>query len=440
MAIWNLNSGTFSPYLSNISPAPDATSVSSSASILFDILDPEDNIDPDTIKIYIKETLAYDGEADTFYTPYNGSSSARTDITDGYHFVIENTEDHTSIVSVYVNVKDYELYELYSRWAFIVDGSVNALYFCDGYYGLKGLDVKDIAGESQSVVRQMNMIDTMPPTPQNDIKFLHGERIDGISNLELSMDGDLGSRWGASSWADDLWGRYVGAIWNEFNWGSMKWGSIGDVGIVNIRNESNPLYYMDGYYVNQAQITDSGTLYVINQCYNQIYVFNGANERDFNYRAPDYIYNAADAYNAASVPPIVPGEILCLHVVSEVSSVYTQGTRIYVGTTTGMTRIETFDKHTDGYNDGFDAYGLSFSYGIVGSGYTYEVIGGDVPSVTSISSDEVTNTVLVATTDGYDNGGLTHITLEGNRKVVFLNESTGAIPSNDIRDIFGKGY
>lgn len=441
-----VNEYSIAPFATNIIPAPNSVGSSTSSLIEFDVLDEQSGVKQSSLKIYVKNILAYDGYTDVFYSPYNGSSSSVVptmfDGYDGYHVTIECTEELIGSVAVKVDALDLDTCaagvwcpnQAYIRWGYISGPAINTVYFGDGY-GLKAADSNDIAGESQDIVRVPFTTQTMPPIRRDEISFLNGEFINGASYVAATHCGaDFGSMYGTFNWGDDLWGRFKGAIWGEFNWGSMDWQSMPKEGVTVIKSEATTNYFMDGYKVAQAQLTDSGTLYVINEHYNQVYVFYGAHNRDGYKRIPDYIY---DAY---STPPIVPGKIQCMHVVSNASILYDEGSRVYVGTPNGMTRIETYDKHNDGYGAGFDGYGRSYSYGIHGAGMDYDVLGGDVPNVVAIGSDEQTNLVLVATFDGYNRGGLSQITLEGNRRVVFFDDSYGAIPSNDIRNIFGKGY
>jgi hypothetical protein len=46
---------------------------------------------------------------------------------------------------------------------------------------------------------------------------------------------------------------------------------------------------------------------------------------------------------------------------------------------------------------------------------------------------------MVVTQDGLGDGGVTQISLSTNRKIVFMNYAGGFVPSNIIRDIWGKG-
>jgi hypothetical protein len=184
-------------------------------------------------------------------------------------------------------------------------------------------------------------------------------------------------------------------------------------------------------------MNDDGTLYLINKRTNQVEVFYGADMFSGYGRIPDFVY---DAY---STPPIFPGEMLDLHIESGRSLATSGGTRFYVGTALGATRFDANDLELDGYDGygaGLDSYGLVTSYGIVGSGADFEVIGGTIPRVSSISSDEDNLILSVVTNDGYGSGGVTQITLVGNVKVAFMTKAGGFLPSDDVRDIFGKGF
>ena len=400
MTTWNVSSGANAPYIVNQFPEENETGVSASSLVYFDIIDVNSDIRQDSLYVYIKEQLAYDGANDLFYAPFAGASSAISAVTiglyDGYHIVLDSTEDLNNIMSVHVICEDASSNSLNKKWAFIVGTQVNVLCFSDDY-GLKAIDICDITGESQVLVRSILSADTPLPLKESKLSYIHGEFIDGYQYLALSYNSD----------------------------------SYGTSVIKNMVERYN---YYDGYSIKQAQINEDGTLYLINETDNEIDVFYGVDFRGDTGRVPDYIYDSS------STPSIISGDILCLHIVNDASLIYSQGTRLYVGTTLGMSRLDSYDKQTDGYSDGLENFGMSFSYGIVGSGMTYKSIDGTVPRVTAISSDETNNVIFVATNDGAGNGGLTQINLVGNTKLVFLDEDGGLIPSNNIRNIFGKAY
>ena len=400
MATWNVSSGANAPYIVNQYPEVNETGVSVNSLIYFDIIDINSDIRQDTLYVYIKEQIAYDGSSDNFSASFNGSSSAISAITvgiyDGYHIVLDSTEDLSNVVTIRVICEDILGNSLDQKWAFIAGTKVNVLCFSDDY-GLKAIDICDITGESQILVRSMLSFDTPLPLKESKLSYIHGEFIDGYQYLALSYNSD-------------------------------------SYGTSIIKNMVERYNYYDGYSIKQAQINEDGTLYLINETDNEIDVFYGVDFRGDTGRVPDYIYDSS------STPSIISGDILCLHIVNDASLIYSQGTRLYVGTTLGMSRVDTYDKQTDGYSDGLENFGMEVSYGISGSGMTYESIGGTVSRVTAISSDEDNNVIFVATNDGAGNGGLTQINLVGNSKLVFLDEASGLIPSNNIRNIFGKAY
>jgi len=327
---------------------------------------------------------------------------------DGYHIDIDSYNLYRNVVNVYVTAEDAVGSTYDGYWGFVIQRKVNSLYFCDGY-GLKRVDIQELVGETQSSkmsledarvpqftkARTVLSTTTIPSIPNDVISSIFGNMIDGYFCLALSYN-------------------------------NSPHGSI------ILRNEVENVVYTANNKTDRAQLSDAGVLYLINKDSNQIEVYYGAHFRD-GYRSPDFIYNSS------STPNIVPGNITDLHIVSGYSTKYDGGTRIYVGTTQGVTRIEAYDKGTNGYCDGYDNRGVSIHYGINGSGFQHEIIGGTVSNVVSVDSDDDKDIMFVGTSDGYGNGGITQIVISASRKVIFMNRSGGFIPSNDIRDIFGKG-
>lgn len=407
-------------FIESKNPAPNEVGVPVDTSIKFDII----SIDGYTLSIdaYVDSSLVYDGSS--FFNPFLGSSvnfsvSGSIDGYDAYQYTLNKSSNFSFSQNVSVRVVGSFVYNTIPLWGSFIWGSflwgsgadgygnidetwtfktepslstsINKLYFSDGY-GLKSIQVVDLVGESQAQVSTI-LSSTTFPSIQNEIKFINGKVIDDYSYLVLSYDSSPG--------------------------------------IAIVEQESNVTEYLDGYKALKGQITSDGTLYVVNADLNQIEVYYGANYRT-GVRSPDYIYNTT------STPSIFGGTILDLHIVDDKSSVLSGGTRFYVGTTLGATRVETYDKNTDGYSDGYDSYGISFTYGISGSGAQYEVIGGTISECVEVSSDDDRYVMIVGTSDGYGDGGLTQISISGNRKIFFMNKSSGLIPSNTINDIFGK--
>lgn len=394
--------------VTSIYPEKNSTTATPTTLIYFNVYE----VKLDSLHVRVNGQVAFDGSAEIFNYPYNGGDSLFSEIVDGYYVQIENRGTYANIVHVQVEALDLSFVEFIENWTFIVDNKVNVIYFSDGY-GLKSIAIRDAAGESQEAV---STILAYPEIPSDNISSISGNFIDGYSYLTLSY-ADYASR------------LAIG----DFMWGNMIYGEgYGGAGALVVRNELDLYRYSDGYSSYKSVMNDSGTLYNINLHSNSVEVYYGANFRGDTSRSPDYIYNEH------STPAIRSGQILELHVVSGVSTKLPSGTRLYVGTTDGFTRVETYDKEVDGYSTGEENRGISYQYGISGSGATYESIGGTVSRVISISSNETKGVIFVVTNDGYGHGGLTQIRLRNNGRIVFMTYESGAVPSNDIRDVFAE--
>lgn len=119
------------PYLENQDPAPDETGVSNTKLVELDILDAASGVDLTTVEITVGGSVAYQGSTDTFYAPFNGASSAWTEITEGppygYHFVIHNTSLWVSHASITVGVaaEDNTGNPLYDTYTFYIEDYVD---------------------------------------------------------------------------------------------------------------------------------------------------------------------------------------------------------------------------------------------------------------------------------------------------------------------------
>jgi hypothetical protein len=391
-------------YINFLNKVPLAYSedIEEDAPISFDVVS-DDPLDQTTIRVYIDGDLVYNGYY--FLPPFNDSTIAAVTVgaDDGYHVDLINTQLFDNFVNVCASAEtvgggDYDI----ESWSFLVGDQVNTLYFND-VGGLKKINLRDLVGESQSRVRAFLTEDTAPSIPYNLIASIGGNRLeDGYSYLALS--------------------------YNAFS-------TPDGYGVLIVRNEQDIDIYADGYSCYKGQITDDGKLYLINKDMNQIEVYYGLSELFLGApREPDYIYSST------STPALMSGEILTLHIVSGVSTKYAGGTRLYVGTENGMNRVECYDRaNEDGTPFGADNLGISYSYSISSGSGTYKVIGGTVPKVTSISSDERNNIFMVVTQDGAGNGGVTQISLTTSKRIIYMDHDEGTLPSNTIRDIFGSG-
>jgi hypothetical protein len=391
MPSWFFYTGSWwtnGPYTINEFPSK-YSSTTPSSNISFDVLDDDSNLKSDNLKVYINNQIALDGYLG-FQTPFNGSLSSITPITDGYSVVIDPEDNLNNFFTVRVVAEDTDGYDLDSYWGCLVNNSVNILYYSDEYNMYK-IPVSDLVGECQSIA-QIPL--QYPDIASNNISYISGNIIDGYFCLAISHE--------------DAYGVNVARFENEYI-----------------------TQYRDGYNCKKAQMTDSGTLYFINEDDNTIEVYYGAHFRT-GIRSPDFIYSSS------STPSIISGDILDISIVSNGSSRYSLGTRLFVGTTDGVSRVETYDKHTNGFSDGLDGYGISYHYGISGSGKQHEAIGGTVSRVISVSSNENKNILFVGTNDGSGSGGVSQIDLTNNRMLFFTTQSNGLLPSNDIRNIFAK--
>lgn len=274
--------------------------------------------------------------------------------------------------------------------------AINTLYFSNSQ-GIKKVDISNLVGESQSVATILLSKTTSPSIPDNYISSLFFQEINDEIYLIFPCKG-----------LSDGYGCFI------------------------LKNEISLNQFKDGYNILQPQINNRGVLYFINQDENKIEVYYGAHFRS-GARAPDFFYNST------STPALLGGDILCLHVVSDSSTEISNGTRLYVGTTLGMTIVNTYDaESSDGYGAGLDYLGKSITYSIIDGYGTNKIIGGSVSEVVAISSKESSQVVFVATSDGYNNGGLTQISIINNKKIVFMSEENGLIPSNTIRNIYGE--
>lgn len=402
------------PYITNRFPVHNEPNASATTIIYFDILDRDGDLKQDGLTVWINGDRAFDGYEDSysFNSPYNTSNSrfysTTVDGYDGYHIILDSYNSYSGMVSIRTTAEDVALNSFDGYWGFIVQRKINSVYFSDGY-GLKKIDIQELVGEAQSSSKPLSGSDEKIPNftrvkivistssspfiPSNEISSIFGNLVDGYFCLALSY-------------------------------------SPYQIGTTILINETEIKRYASLKSISKSQLTDNGILYLINEDDNQIEAYYGANFRD-GYRTPDFIYNTS------STPNIVSGTITDLHIASGYSSKYRNGNRIYVGTTQGVTRIEAYDKETDGYSDGYDSRGVSIHYGISGSGLQHEVIGGSVSNVVSVDSDDENGIMFVGTSDGY-NGGITQISISTNRKIIFMTYSDGSLPSNNIKDIFGK--
>jgi hypothetical protein len=332
---------------------------------------------------------------------------------DGFRIVL----DHLSLfrsefINVQIRLTDGYNSEPAAGWSFRVgNGPVSDFYFSDGY-GIRRAHVRQLVGELKLygnpdidgyAVPVILSTGVVPGWPSDSIRSLSGANVDGYLFLLSSTEKGV-------------------AI------------TAGETG--NLRVYARPDPMADGYDSQDAHMTVQGTLYLINRTLNRLEVYYGADKRSPS-RPPDFWYNAS------STPPLLDGYLSTLHVVDGASTLFSEGSRLYVGcsrypngTGGGLTKIEAYDKQTDGYSDGLDGYGRSYTYGILGSLTNFPILGGSIPDVVAVSSDEGHGVMFVATNDGTETGGgLSQISISGNVRLLFMTRESGHLPSNIIKDI-----
>lgn len=386
------------PDFINIYPEEFSKNIEEDITISFDIIS-SGTVDRTTIRIYIDSQMVYNGYY--FLPPFNNATITSTVVygDSGYHIELINSKTFNGFVNVCVKADivgggDENIYS----WSFLVGSEINTLYFSDSE-GLKKINIRDLVGESQREVKTFFTAETYPSIPYNLVSSIHGNVLpDGKFYLALSYD----------SFSDP-----------------------DGYGVVVVRDEQDIDVFSDGYSCLDGQITDDGKLYLINKDMNQIEVY---------YSLPDFFLDPPHVpdfiYSSSSTPALLSGEILTLHVVSGMSTKYDGGTRLYIGTENGMNRIECYDRmNNDGTPYGSDHLGVSYSYSIEGGAGTYKAIGGTIPRVTSISSHDEEDMCMVVTQDGAGDGGVTQISLTGNKKVIYMTHDGRYLPSSEIRDI-----
>ena len=184
-----------------------------------------------------------------------------------------------------------------------------------------------------------------------------------------------------------------------------------------------------------AEMNEDGTLYALNETNETLDVYYGAYFRS-GARPSDFSYNSA----LTPTPEILltgTGSIIematCIHVVSNASSKCDTCSKIYIGTTEGVTVLDAYDYSNNGFSTGLESTGESATYSISTGVGTHKIIGGTVKNVVSVSSIENPDIFLVVTDDGHGVGGTTQI-LENNAvQLGFYNtEDLGASTSERV--------
>lgn len=403
--------------LQNLVPYNGERNVSSSTLIQADVILTSSTIAE--IEIYVEGILAFKGsDIIPFHSPFNGPLSSVAVIPGGFSIVLNNTG---SFLQEFINVQFRRTIGSSSLpiggWSFRVgSGDINDFYLSDGYYdsygnknpetGVRRIHIRQLVGElkphenfSDNVIMPVILsVDVTPNWPSDIVRSISSQFIDGYLFLVTSTD----------------------------------------KGVIITKNETSDLrIYNDGYDSYGGYLTDEGTLYLINKNLNGgkggVDVYYGADFRSGS-RSSDFTYDSS-----ISTPErvrLLDGNLNVIHVAEGASTILSGGSRLYVGCSEGFTKIEAYDEGTDGYCDGYDAYGRSYTYGILGSTTQYPIIGGIIPNVVAINSDETLGVIFVATNNNTEiGGGLSQLSISRNIRLMFMTKESGQLPSNVVKDI-----
>jgi len=400
--------------LQNLSPMNGEANVDAYADIQVDISGASTLAG---LEVFVEGTLAFSGSLypNPFHPPFAGPASSVSFLVDGYRVTLDRTIDSPKEF-VNVQVRQNDGYGLRSvpvaGWSFRVgDDPINDFYFSDGPSDSDGL-----------------------PNPEPGVRRLHVRRMVGEwKPHDRSSDGYampvVLSQAVTPGWPSDR----VNSLSANMIDGYLFLVASTQAGAAITRNETADLrIYADGYDGYCGHMTAGGTLYLVNRTLNRLEVFYGSDFRSGN-RPPDFVYDDD------STPPLLGGQLTTLHVAEGHSTVFQGGSRLYVGCSNGLTKIEAYDKEDpDGYCAGMDEYGRSYTYGISGSATDFGILGGTVSNVVAVDSDETGGVLLVATNDGTETGGgLSQISISRNTRLLFMTRESGHLPSNVIRSIAG---
>lgn len=400
--------------LQNLSPANGAMNVGVLTGIQVDIIQTPAPL-LSALEIFVEGQLAFWGNGSIFYPPFLGPLSSVSAIAGGFRIVLDR---NVASRPEFINVQVRYYSRLAGCWSYRVgDDPVNDFYFSDGYVDIDGYY-----------------------NPEPGIRRIHVRQLVGEwkpYSVGLS-DGYLMpiilSRAVTPSWPNDI----VNSLSSQVLDGYLFLVASTESGTVITKNETaDPRTYSDGYNTRNGHMTSDGTLYLINMSLNGglggIEVYYGSDWRP-GIRSPDFVYDSSTGTPEAV--RLLDGQLTTLYVADGQSTLLPGGSRLYVGCSNGLTKIEAYDSGTDGYCDGYDGYGRSYTYGIDGSSTDFPVLGGTISNVVAISSDEADGIIFVATNDGTElGGGLSQISISRNARLIFMTKEGGYLPSNVIRDI-----
>ena len=182
--------------------------------------------------------------------------------------------------------------------------------------------------------------------------------------------------------------------------------------------------YSVGDEITKIHITDknNGTLYLANRTKRRVDVYYNLLADDFDRSTPDVYYDAVrDSEDGYAVEGLLDGYFTDMVVIENMSPINSDSVSIFLGTPTGVFRLDT-DEGVPGESE---INGQVTSYGIPGSGYDYNVLGGNTNKVVAIDVNTRLNHLYVATRS--DEAGsinaLTYIDLTTNTRSGVMPET-----------------
>jgi len=200
-------------------------------------------------------------------------------------------------------------------------------------------------------------------------------------------------------------------------------------GTTVVKNSETAVNFSTGSNITSAQMDSGGrTLYMANNTLGRIEVY-------YNIPTTTTDLDIPDAYYSVSSSPEISSAIINqIKIINNTSIMDSGSNTIYVATNNGLTVINT-DESVPGVSE---SGGLSVTYGIEGSGATFEILGGDVNRVEAVDVNTKQLQIFVVTDDDSHKGGLTTINIASNTRFQFASSEIGTLIHNDLRDIVAK--
>lgn len=185
----------------------------------------------------------------------------------------------------------------------------------------------------------------------------------------------------------------------------------------------------NGNVIGSIFVDDGGTkVYVVNNTAGQIEVYY-----DIDIAPSGTIY-AGTIYNTTTSPRVSSDIIKQIKVTYNTSEIDGESNTIYIATSNFVTKIET-DESIPGASE---SNGVSYTYGIYGSGASYEILGGQTNEVIAIDINIKQLQVFVLTNNSEGEGGLTIINLPSNARFSYSCYENGTLISTRLRDVVAK--